>query len=99
MEGQGQERDKATLSTFAKVFILYRAFYGTLSAAGQTSLNPKPMFRLSRSLHPFDVTAVLIPRWLGSDPLSARWLGLAPATLEFWFRFPNERNQENRRTL
>jgi hypothetical protein len=22
-----------------------------------------------------------------------RWLGLAPATLEFWVRFPNERNQ------
>jgi len=34
-----------------------------------------------------------IPRWLGSDPLSAWWLGLAPATLEFWVRFPNERNQ------
>jgi hypothetical protein len=30
---------------------------------------------------------------LGSDPLSAWWLGLAPATLEFWVRFPNERNQ------
>jgi hypothetical protein len=25
-----------------------------------------------------------IPRRLGSDPLSAWWLGLAPATLEFW---------------
>ncbi len=24
---------------------------------------------------------------------SAPWLGLAPATLEFWVRFPNERNQ------
>ena len=34
-----------------------------------------------------------IPRWLGSDPLSAWWLGLAPATLEFLVRFPNERNQ------
>ena len=36
-----------------------------------------------------------IPRWLGSDPLrlSAWWLSLAPATLEFWVRFPNERNQ------
>jgi len=34
-----------------------------------------------------------IPRWLGSDPLSAWWLGLAPATLEFWVQFPNERNQ------
>jgi hypothetical protein len=34
-----------------------------------------------------------IPRWLGSDPLSAWWLGLAPDTLEFWVRFPNERNQ------
>jgi len=34
-----------------------------------------------------------IPRWLGSNPLSAWWLGLAPATLEFWVRFPNERNQ------
>jgi len=34
-----------------------------------------------------------IPRWLGSDPLSAWWLGLAPATLEFWVRFANERNQ------
>jgi hypothetical protein len=22
------------------------------------------------------------------------WLGLAPATLEFWVRFPNERNQK-----
>ena len=28
-----------------------------------------------------------------ADPLSAWWLGLAPATLEFWVRFPNERNQ------
>ena len=27
------------------------------------------------------------------DPLSAWWLGLAPATLEFWVRFLNERNQ------
>jgi hypothetical protein len=34
-----------------------------------------------------------IPRWLGSDPLSAWWLGLVPATLEFWVRFPYERNQ------
>jgi len=34
-----------------------------------------------------------IPRWLGSDPLSAWWLGLVPDTLEFWVRFPNERNQ------
>jgi len=34
-----------------------------------------------------------IPRWLESDPLSAWRLGLAPATLEFWVRFPNERNQ------
>jgi len=34
-----------------------------------------------------------IPLWLGSDPPSAWWLGLAPATLEFWVRFPNERNQ------
>ena len=31
-----------------------------------------------------------IPRWLGSDPLSSWWLGLAPATLEFWVRFPNQ---------
>ena len=30
---------------------------------------------------------------LGSDPLSAWWLGLAPVTLEFRVRFPNERNQ------
>jgi len=34
-----------------------------------------------------------IPKWLGSDPLLAWWLGLAPVTLEFWVRFPNERNQ------
>ena len=34
-----------------------------------------------------------IPRWLGLDPLSSWWLGLAPATLGFWVRFPNERNQ------
>ena len=26
---------------------------------------------------------------MGSDPLSAWWLGLAPVTLEFWVRFPN----------
>jgi hypothetical protein len=31
--------------------------------------------------------------WLGSDPLMGWWLGLAPATMEFWVRFPNERNQ------
>jgi hypothetical protein len=30
---------------------------------------------------------------LGSDFLSAWWLDLAPVTLEFWVRFPNERNQ------
>jgi hypothetical protein len=42
-----------------------------------------------------------IPLWLGSDPPMGWWLGLTPATLEFWVRFPNERNQtrENRRTL
>ena len=28
-----------------------------------------------------------------ADPLSAWWLGLSLATLEFWVRFPNERNQ------
>ena len=28
------------------------------------------------------------------DTCHMRWLGLAPATLEFWVRFPNERNQE-----
>ncbi len=32
------------------------------------------------------------PGWLGSDPVSAWWLDLAPATLESWVRFPNERN-------
>jgi hypothetical protein len=30
---------------------------------------------------------------MGSDPPMGWWLGLAPATLEFWVRFPNERNQ------
>jgi hypothetical protein len=34
-----------------------------------------------------------IPCWLGSGPPMGWWLGLAPATLEFWVRFPNERNQ------
>jgi hypothetical protein len=34
-----------------------------------------------------------IPCWLGSDPPMGWWLGLAPVTLEFWVRFPNERNQ------
>jgi len=29
----------------------------------------------------------------GSSRVPAWWLGLAPATLEFWVRFPNERNQ------
>jgi hypothetical protein len=28
-----------------------------------------------------------------SNCLLGWWLGLAPATLEFWVRFPNERNQ------
>jgi hypothetical protein len=40
-----------------------------------------------------DLGGLQIPRWLRSDPLSAWWLGLAPVTLEFWVRFPNERNQ------
>jgi hypothetical protein len=31
--------------------------------------------------------------WLRSDPPMGWWLGLAPDTLEFWVRFPNERNQ------
>jgi hypothetical protein len=30
---------------------------------------------------------------IGSPDGLAWWLGLAPATLEFWVRFPNERNQ------
>ena len=49
------------------------------------------MITLPRSCH----SKVLSPKsqWLGSDLLSAWWLGLAPATLEFWVRFPNERNQ------
>jgi hypothetical protein len=34
-----------------------------------------------------------IPCWLGSDPPMGWGLGLAPATQEFWVRFPNERNQ------
>jgi hypothetical protein len=29
----------------------------------------------------------------GSNPPMGWWLGLAPATLEFWVRFQNERNQ------
>jgi len=40
-----------------------------------------------------------IPRWLGSDPLSAWWLGLAPATLEFGFDSQTRGTRENRRTL
>jgi hypothetical protein len=31
--------------------------------------------------------------WDQKDPPMDWWLGLAPATLEFWVRFPNERNQ------
>jgi hypothetical protein len=27
------------------------------------------------------------------DTCHMRWMGLAPATLELWVRFPNERNQ------
>jgi len=27
------------------------------------------------------------------------WFGLAPANLEFWVRFPNEGNRENRSIL
>jgi hypothetical protein len=40
------------------------------------------------------------PAWVGSrsfykdkDLRMGWWFGLAPATLEFWVRFPNERNQ------
>jgi hypothetical protein len=41
-----------------------------------------------------DLGGLQIPCWLGSDPPMGWWLGLlAPATLEFWVRFPNERNQ------
>jgi hypothetical protein len=32
------------------------------------------------------------PGWNSRSPLGW-WLGLAPATLEFWVCFPNERNQ------
>jgi len=31
--------------------------------------------------------------WMGSRSPMGWWFGLAPATLEFWIRFPNERNQ------
>ena len=41
----------------------------------------------------FDSARPPSPLWLGSDSFSAWWLGLAPATLEFWVRSPNERNQ------
>ena len=30
--------------------------------------------------------------WMGSRSPMGWWFGLAPATLEFWIRFPNERN-------
>ena len=33
------------------------------------------------------------PPWVGSRSPMGWWLGLAPVTLEFWVRFPNERNQ------
>jgi hypothetical protein len=59
-----------------------------------------PCFKVQRSKSTRFLTGpspamggIQIPRWLGSDPLSAWWLGLAPVTLEFWVRFPNERNQ------
>ena len=51
----------------------------------------QPVFKLKDRVpqgpHPA-MGGLQIPRWLGSDPLSAWWLGLAPATLEFWVRFP-----------
>jgi hypothetical protein len=33
------------------------------------------------------------PGWAPDPLMVGWWLGLAPATLEFWVRFPNERNQ------
>ena len=33
------------------------------------------------------------PAWVGSGSPMGWWFGLAPATLEFWVRFPTERNQ------
>ncbi len=39
----------------------------------------------------------LLPPWVGSRSPDGWdqiwWLGLAPPALEFWVRFPNERNQ------
>jgi hypothetical protein len=35
--------------------------------------------------------AVINTHTLGSDYPMRWWLGLTPATLEFWVRFPNER--------
>jgi len=44
----------------------------------------------SSALHPPFVFSVRVPP---SQIIITRWLGLAPATLGFWVRFPNERNQ------
>ncbi len=57
--------------------------------------HPVLKYRVPQGSQPRHGWGLQIPRWLGSDPLSAWWLGLAPATLEFWVRFPNERNQGN----
>ena len=57
--------------------------------------HPVLKYRVPHGFQP-PLGGLQIPRWLGSDPLSAWWLellGLAPDTMEFWVRFPNERNQ------
>ena len=47
---------------------------------------------LNRFSAPVDDTVTAHPKTQVTSH-KAWWLGLAPATLEFWVRFPNERNQ------
>ncbi len=63
----------------------------TVGAPGDLEKPPKSDSFSYEYVHAMGGLQIL--RWFGSDPLSAWWLGLAPATLEFWVRFPNERNQ------
>jgi hypothetical protein len=63
---------------------------------GKTGRHPVLKYRVPHGSHaPSWVGSRSPDGWdqFGSDPPMSWWLGLAPSTLEFWVRFPTERNQ------
>ena len=73
-------------------FILARIDRSSRSVSGLSTSHPGVLGSIPKR-GKTGAPCVKVPGSSRVPPLSAWWLGLAPATLEIWVRFPNERNQ------